>query len=99
MEGLTQVSVLILVGVCLAAIPMAVAVKALERLIQYRGSPAIAASAGNTPTGDLDEEILPYISSAETHTSHEVYVGSWPAHTDVGCFWLPCRSASRHVIR
>jgi len=63
MEGLTQVSVLILVGVCLAAIPMAVAVKALERLIQHGGSPAIAASAGNTPTGDLDEEISRYISS------------------------------------
>ena len=37
MEGLTQVSVLILVGVCLAAIPMAVAVKALERLHPARG--------------------------------------------------------------
>ena len=64
MEGLTQVSVLILVGVCLAAIPMAAAVKALERMLSvHGGSPAIAASAGNTPTGDLDEEISRYISS------------------------------------
>jgi hypothetical protein len=62
MEGSTQVSVLILVGVCLAAIPMAAAVKALERMqSMHRGSPAIAESAGNTPTGDLGEEISHYI--------------------------------------
>jgi hypothetical protein len=54
MEGSTQVSVLILVGVCLAAIPMAAAVKALERMLtMHGGSPANAASAGNSPTGEL----------------------------------------------
>jgi hypothetical protein len=62
MEGSTQVSVLILVGVCLAAIPMAAAVKALERMLSmHRGSPAIAASAGNMPTGEMDDDILHYI--------------------------------------
>jgi hypothetical protein len=63
MEGSTQVSVLILAGVCLAAIPMAAAVKALERMLSmHRSSPAIAESAGNTPTGELDEEISHYIT-------------------------------------
>jgi hypothetical protein len=63
MEGSTQVSVLILAGVCLAAIPMAAAVKALEQmLLMHRSSPAIAESAGNTPTGEFDEEILHYIT-------------------------------------
>ena len=63
MEGSTQVSVLILAGVCLAAIPMAAAVKALEQMLfMHRCSPAIAESAGNTPTGVLDEEISQYIT-------------------------------------
>jgi hypothetical protein len=63
MEESTQVSVLILAGVCLAAIPMAAAVKALERMLfMHRCSPAIAESAGHTPTGELDEEILHYIT-------------------------------------
>ena len=62
MEGSTQVSVLILVGVCLAAIPMAAAVKALERMqSMHRGSPAIAELAGNKPTGEMDNNILHYI--------------------------------------
>jgi hypothetical protein len=64
MEGSTQVSVLTLAGVCLAAIPMAAAVKAMERMLYMNGgSPAIAASAGNTLSGDLDEEISHYILS------------------------------------
>ena len=63
MEGSTQVSVLILAGVCLAAIPMAAAVKALERMLfMHRSSPAITESAGNTPTGELDEEFSHYIT-------------------------------------
>ena len=62
MEGSTQVSVLILAGVCLTAIPMAAAVNTLERMLSmHRGSPAIAESAGNTPTGELDEAISHYI--------------------------------------
>jgi hypothetical protein len=63
MEGSTQVSVLVLTGVCLAAISMAAAVKALERMLfMHRSSPAIAVSTGNTPTGELDEEISHYIT-------------------------------------
>jgi len=63
MEGSIQLSVLILAGVCLAAIPMAAAVNTLNRMLpMHRGSPAIAESAGNTPTGELDEEILHYIT-------------------------------------
>ena len=62
MEGSTQISVLILAGVCLAAIPMAAAVKALERMLSdYRDSQAIAESAGNMPTGESNDDILPYI--------------------------------------
>lgn len=62
MEGSTQVSMLILAGVCLAAIPMAAAVNTLVRMLSmHRGSPAIAESARITPTGELDEAISHYI--------------------------------------
>ena len=62
MGGSTQISVFILAGVCLSAIPMAAAVKSLERMLaNSRASQAIAELSGNMPTGESNDDILPYI--------------------------------------
>jgi hypothetical protein len=64
MEGLTKYSVLILTVVCLAAIPMAFAVRSLGRMLSKQMSDAaVAGSAGNILQGGTDEEISYYIVS------------------------------------
>ena len=62
MEGSTQISVLILAGVCLAAIPMAAAVKALERMLSDYGTlRPLPSRRGICPRVRSNDDILPYI--------------------------------------